>query len=83
MLLFSFQAVGELHLRQRFWEEVLEADSYVRRIVSKGYRLSFDRSYLPDSYQERNNLSARLEMDFVRTEAVSYTHLTLPTIYSV
>ena len=37
-------------------------------MLESGYALSFDRSYLPDSYEEDNNMSAKADMSFVREE---------------
>ena len=51
-----------------FWEKELEAGPFLMGMLKNGLRLSFDRSYIPDEYCERNNLSARNDMEFVRTE---------------
>ena len=60
--------MGHIHDRMDYWDEGIQADEYVLKILQDGFRLSFDRSKLPSCYQERNNLSARIHMDFVRNE---------------
>ena len=65
---FLGHPVGHIHEREDFWKDYLLADDYILRVLKEGYRLSFDRSKLPESYQEANNKSALDEMEFVREE---------------
>lgn len=49
----------------RFYKEILDAPESVIRILEKGYTPQFSKDP-PQSYYERNNLSARTRPDFVR-----------------
>jgi hypothetical protein len=67
---FLGRAVGTIHESIGFWEETFEKDVYVSGILKNGYRIPVRMT--PEQratiYREKNNKSARTEMDFVRTE---------------
>jgi hypothetical protein len=67
---FLGKAVGTIHESRGFWKETFEKDVYVLGILKNGYKIPVRMT--PKQrltiYREKNNKSARTEMDFVRTE---------------
>jgi hypothetical protein len=69
---FLGKAVGNIHDPDTidFWKKTFTEDVYVENILREGYKIPVKMSPEERSiiYRERNNKSARLEMDFVRSE---------------
>jgi hypothetical protein len=67
---FLGKAVGKVHESVEFWKETFENDPYVMKILREGYQIPVKMTSAKRStrYRERNNQSARNEMDFVRKE---------------
>jgi hypothetical protein len=67
---FLGRAVGSIHQSIEFWKETFEEDPYVWLILDKGYKIPVRMTVEEKStrYRERNNKSARDNMDFVRKE---------------
>ena len=63
----SLSVCGNIHRAEYFpfWDEVLKVGPWHKNILREGLRLDFIDGVLPDSYEERNNRSARLEPAFV------------------
>jgi hypothetical protein len=69
---FLGKAVGSIHDPDtiEFWKKTFTEDVYVKNILREGYKIPVKMSPEERStiYRERNNKSARSEMDFVRSE---------------
>jgi hypothetical protein len=69
---FLGKAVGSIHDPDmiEFWKKTFTEDVYVQNILREGYKIPVKMSSEERStiYRERNNKSARSEMDFVRSE---------------
>jgi hypothetical protein len=69
---FLGKAVGNIHDPDtiEFWKKTITEDVYVENILREGYKIPVKMSPEERStiYRERNNKSARLEMDLVRSE---------------
>ena len=63
----SLSVCGNIHRAEYFpfWDEVLKCGPWHKNILREGLRLDFIDGILPGEYEERNNLSARLEPAFV------------------
>jgi hypothetical protein len=67
---FLGQAVGSIHESKDFWKKTFEYDPYVWRILEEGYKIPVKRTAEEKAtrYREKNNKSARDNMDFVWQE---------------
>jgi hypothetical protein len=67
---FLGKVVGTIRESIGFWEETFEKEVYVSGILKNGYKIPVQMT--PEQratiYREKDNKSARTEMDFVRTE---------------
>ena len=63
----SLSVCGNIHQARYFpfWEDVLKCGPWHKKILKEGLRLDFIDGVLPDTYEEKNNQSARLEPAFV------------------
>jgi hypothetical protein len=67
---FLGKAVRLVHTNLEYWEATFEDDPYVMLILRHGYKIPVKINDVErrTRYRERNNQSARNEMDFVRAE---------------
>jgi hypothetical protein len=69
---FLGKAVGSVHKPEtlKFWKKTFKEDVYVENILCKGYKIPVRMSQEEAGryYREKNNKSARNEIEFVRPE---------------
>jgi hypothetical protein len=67
---FLGKAVGSVHTNLEYGEATFKDDPYVMSILRHGYKIPVKINDIErrTRYRERNNQSARNEMDFVRAE---------------
>ena len=53
---------------RKFWLQMLQCGGFVASILANGYRIDF--THMPQQYEERNNATAREDLDFVRAEVM-------------
>ena len=83
---FDFAFLGDIHKTQKLDKE--GRIWYAGSTVQQNFGESLDKGYLLWDIENKNEFTNRLitfnnPKPFVTLESVSYTHLTLPTIYSV